>query len=259
MKSYRSKEEATPPQLKEAATEVELYQCVVQSSRAYGQILYQIANNLIAATCENLCDAEFDRGSDSVFRSDHVFQPQEVLDAIETCSERVSGVSFEPLQEAVDRPSFRGGFGGLLINLGLIFSKAVQGDLHAALERMSLCVEVCERYPGFCRRTVGFHPAHMVLVSLAAIVARELKQCMTGCGGPTICFALLARGPYPLWRSGTEWMPSAMIRFAGRWISLIANWRLPRHHPLIASTPAWKRRARTMTRVRPLSEEAGRP
>ncbi|CAM9439608.1 unnamed protein product [Ectocarpus sp. 12 AP-2014] len=221
MKSYRSKEEATPPQLKEAATEVELYQYVVQSSRAYGQILYQIANNLIATTCENLCDAEFDRGSDSVFRSDHVFQPQEVLDAIETCSERVSGVSFEPLQEAVDRPSFRGGFGGLLINL--------------------------------C------HPAHTVLVSLAAIVARELKQCMTGCGGPTICFALLARGPYPLWRSGTESMPSAMIRFAGRWISLIANWRLPRHHPLIASTPAWKRRARTMTRVRPLSEEAGRP
>ncbi|CAM9169205.1 unnamed protein product [Ectocarpus sp. 8 AP-2014] len=169
MKSYRSKEEAIPPQLKEAATEVELYQYVAQSCRAYEQVLYQTASNRIATTCENLCDAESDRGSDKVLRSDYVFQPQEVSDAIETCSERVSGVSFEPLEEAVDRPSVRGGFGGLLINLGLIFSKAAQGDLHAALERIRLCVEVCERYPGLCRSTVGCHLAHMVLVSLAAI------------------------------------------------------------------------------------------
>ncbi|CAM9689429.1 unnamed protein product [Ectocarpus sp. 6 AP-2014] len=131
MKSYRSREEATPPQLKEAATEVELYQYVAQSCRAYEQILYQIASNRIVTTCEHVCDEDFDRGSDTVLRSDYVFQPQEVSDAIETCSERVSGVSFEPLEEAVDRPSVRGGFGGLLINL--------------------------------C------HLAHMVLVSLAAI------------------------------------------------------------------------------------------
>ncbi|CBN75396.1 expressed unknown protein [Ectocarpus siliculosus] len=169
MKSYRSKGEATPPQLKEAATEVDLYQYVAQSYRAYEQILHQLPSKQIATTCENPCDAESDRGSDSGRRSDHVFLPREVSDAIGTYLESVRCLSFEPLEEAVDRPSVRGGFGGLLINLGLIFTKAAQGDLHAALERIGRCVEVCERYPGLCRSTVGCHLAHIALVSLAAV------------------------------------------------------------------------------------------
>ncbi|CAN0351208.1 unnamed protein product [Ectocarpus sp. 6 AP-2014] len=169
MKSYRSREEATPPQLNEAATEIELYQYVAQSYRAYEQILHQLASNQIATTCENQCDAESDRGLDSGLRSDHVLLPREVSGAIGTYFESVRCLSFEPLEEAVDRPSVRGGFGGLLINLGLIFTKAAQGDLHAALERIGRCVEVCERYPGLCRSTVGCHLAHIALVSLAAI------------------------------------------------------------------------------------------
>ncbi|CAN0364964.1 unnamed protein product [Ectocarpus sp. 6 AP-2014] len=169
MKSYRSKEEATPPQLKGAITEVELYQYVAQSYRAYEQILHQIASNQIATTRENVCDEEFGRESDSVLQSNHVFQPREVSDAIGTFLKSVSGLSFEPVEEAVDRPSVRGGFGGLLINLGLVFPKAAKGDMHAALERIGRCVEVCERYPGLCRSTVGCHMAHLVLVSLAAI------------------------------------------------------------------------------------------
>ncbi|CAM9421108.1 unnamed protein product [Ectocarpus sp. 12 AP-2014] len=169
MKSYRSKEEATPPQLNEAATEVELYQYVAQSYRAYEQILHQLASNQIATTCETRRDAESDRGSDSALRSDHVFLPGEVSDAIGTYLESVSCLSFEPLEEAAGRPSVRGGFGGLLINLGLVFTKAAQGDLHAALDRTGRCVEVCERYPGLCRSTVGCHLAHIALVSLAAV------------------------------------------------------------------------------------------
>ncbi|CAN0406817.1 unnamed protein product, partial [Ectocarpus sp. 8 AP-2014] len=150
-------------------TEVELYQYVAQSYRAYEQILHQIASNQIATTCENLCDAESDRGSDSDLRSDHVFLPREVSDAIGTYLESVRCLSFEPLEEAVDRPSVRGGFGGLLINIGLVVTKAAQGDLHAALERIGRCVEVCERYPGLCRSTVGCHLAHIALASLAAV------------------------------------------------------------------------------------------
>ncbi|CAM9578735.1 unnamed protein product, partial [Ectocarpus sp. 4 AP-2014] len=139
MKSYRSKEEATPPQLKEAAMEVELYQYVAQSYRAYEQILHQIASNQIATMCENVCDEEFDAESDSVLQSGHVFLPREVSDAIGTCLKSVSGLSFEPLEEAVDRPSVRGGFGGLLINLChlahivLVFLAAIGGSRAQAM------------------------------------------------------------------------------------------------------------------------------
>lgn len=43
----------------------------------------------------------------------------------------------------------------------------------------------------------------------------ELRPCTLGCGDPTIRVVLVARGPYPLWRSGAEWMPSATISIAG--------------------------------------------
>ncbi|CAM9696229.1 unnamed protein product [Ectocarpus fasciculatus] len=170
MKSYRPKERATPPQLNGAATEVELYRYVAQSYRAFEVIVHQTASNQIATPCDNLCEAESDRGSDAALQLDLVLLPREVSDAIGTVLEGVSGLSLEPLQEAADRrPSVRGGFGSLLINAGLVFTKAALGDLHAALERIGRCVEVYERYPGVCRSTVGCHVAHVVLVSLAAI------------------------------------------------------------------------------------------
>ncbi|CAM9151229.1 unnamed protein product [Ectocarpus sp. 8 AP-2014] len=169
MKSYRSKEQATPPQLNEAVTEVELYQYVAQSYRAYEQILHETVTKQNATACETSCEAAPDGRSDGVRGADHVLLPQEVSEAIGTVFESVSGLSFEPLEEAVDGSSVRGGIGSLLINGFLIFTKAAKGDLYATLEKIGLCVEVFERYPGLCRSTVGCHLAHMVLVALAAI------------------------------------------------------------------------------------------
>ncbi|CAM9379091.1 unnamed protein product [Ectocarpus fasciculatus] len=142
-------------QLNEAATEIELYQYVAQTYKAFENIVHRTASNQIATTCENLCDAESDRGSDAVRRFNHVLLPREVSGAIRTASEELSGLSPEPLQEAADRPSVRGGFGSLLINIGIVLKKAAQGDQHATMERIGRCVEACERYPGLCRSTVG--------------------------------------------------------------------------------------------------------
>ncbi|CAM9529251.1 unnamed protein product, partial [Ectocarpus sp. 12 AP-2014] len=169
MKSYRSKEKTTPPQLNEAVTEAELYQYVAQAYRAYEQILHETVTKQNATTCETLCEAASDGTSDGARGAHHVLLPQEVSEAIGTVLESVSGLSFEPLEEAIDRPSVRGGIGSLLINAFLIFTKAAKGDLHATLEKLGLCVEVFERYPGLCRSTVGCHLAHVVLVVLAAI------------------------------------------------------------------------------------------
>ncbi|CAM9113851.1 unnamed protein product [Ectocarpus sp. 8 AP-2014] len=168
MKSYRSKEQATPPQLNEAVTEVELYQYVAQSYRAYEQILHETVTKQNATACETSREAAPDGRSDGVREADRVLLPQEVSEAIGTVFESVSGLSFEPLEEAVDGTSVRGGIGSLLINAFLIFTKAAKGDLYATLEKIGLCVEVFERYPGLCRSTVGCHLAHMVLVALAA-------------------------------------------------------------------------------------------
>ncbi|CAM9849229.1 unnamed protein product, partial [Ectocarpus fasciculatus] len=169
MKSYRPKAGATPPQLNEAATEIELFQYVAQTHKAFETVIHHTASTQITTTCENLCDAGSDRGSDAVRRLDRVLLPQELSDAIGTVLQDANGLSVEPLQEAADRPSVRGGFGSLLINIGIVFKKAAQGDVQATLERIGRCVEVCERYPGLCRSTVGCHLVHMVLVSLAEI------------------------------------------------------------------------------------------
>lgn len=37
----------------------------------------------------------------------------------------------------------------------LVFEKAAKGDSHGALERLSRCVEVFERYPGLHRFAMG--------------------------------------------------------------------------------------------------------
>ncbi|CAM9453052.1 unnamed protein product [Ectocarpus fasciculatus] len=82
--------------------------------------------------------------------------------------ENGSSADFEPLEEAVDRPSIRGGIGALLINGILVFEKAAKGDLRATLERIGRCIEVLERYPGLCRCMIGFHMTHILLICLAA-------------------------------------------------------------------------------------------
>ncbi|CBN75397.1 hypothetical protein Esi_0093_0008 [Ectocarpus siliculosus] len=87
MKSYRSKEQATPPQLNEALTEVELYQYVAQSYRAYEQILHETVTKQSATACETSCEAAPDGRSDGVRGADHVLLPQEVSEAIGTVFE----------------------------------------------------------------------------------------------------------------------------------------------------------------------------
>ncbi|CAM9752876.1 unnamed protein product [Ectocarpus fasciculatus] len=184
MKSYRSKEQATPPQLNEAATEAELYLYVAQSYIVYEQILHETVTKQSAMVFNSLYEAVSDGRSDGVRGVDQVFLPQELSDGIDKMWGSVGGLSFEPLERAVDRPSVRGGIGSLLINTSLIFSKAAKGDLHAALEKMSLCLEVFEKYPGLCRSTVGCHLAHLVLVSLAAIGdcrAQPMYDKLRGC------------------------------------------------------------------------------
>ncbi|CAB1111404.1 unnamed protein product [Ectocarpus sp. CCAP 1310/34] len=167
-RSFSVQEKATP-QLKEAATEVELYQFVAQSFRAFEQTVHETASINSAKAGDHLCEAAADGRSDTLLRSDHVLLPGEVANAMGTVSASGNFLDFEPLEEAVDRPSVRGGIGSLQVNSTLVFKKAAKGDLHGALKRIGRCVEIFERYPGLCRSMIGCHLAHMMLVSLAAI------------------------------------------------------------------------------------------
>ncbi|CAM9841362.1 unnamed protein product, partial [Ectocarpus sp. 8 AP-2014] len=167
-KSFSAQEQATP-QLKEAATEIELYQYVAQSFRAFEQSVHVTASIISATAGDHLCEAAADGRSDTPLRSDHVLLPGEVANAMGTVLAK-NFLDFEPLEEAVNRrPSVRGGIGSLQINSTLVFKKAAKGDLHGALKRIGRCVEIFERYPGLCRSMIGCHLAHMMLVSLAAI------------------------------------------------------------------------------------------
>ncbi|CAM9773270.1 unnamed protein product [Ectocarpus sp. 8 AP-2014] len=168
-KLFSAQEQATP-QLKEAATEVELYQYVAQSFRAFEQSVHVTASINSATAGDHLCEAAADGRSDTLLRSDHVLLPGEVANAMGTVLANGNFLDFEPLEEAVDRrPSVRGGVGSLQVNSTLVFKKAAKGDLHGALKRIGRCVEIFERYPGLCRSMIGCHLAHMMLVSLAAI------------------------------------------------------------------------------------------
>ncbi|CBN75398.1 expressed unknown protein [Ectocarpus siliculosus] len=167
-KSFCAQEQATP-QLKEAATEVELYQYVAQSFRAFEQTVHVTASINSATAGDHLCQAASDGRSDTLLQSDHVLLPGEVANAMGTVSASGNFLDFEPLEEAVDRPSVRGGIGSLQVNSTLVFKKAAKGDVHGALKRVGRCVQIFERYPGLCRSMIGCHLAHMMLVSLAAI------------------------------------------------------------------------------------------
>ncbi|CAM9220666.1 unnamed protein product, partial [Ectocarpus sp. 13 AM-2016] len=169
--SFSAQEQATP-QLKEAVTEVELYQCVAQSFRAFEQTVHVTASINSATAGDHLCEAAADGRPDTVLRSDQVLLPGEVANAMGTVLASGNFLDFEPLEEAVDRrPSVRRGIGSLQVHSTLVFKKAGKGDLHGALKRVGRCVEIFERYPGLCRSMIGCHLAHMMLVSLAAIGA----------------------------------------------------------------------------------------
>ncbi|CAM9689569.1 unnamed protein product [Ectocarpus sp. 6 AP-2014] len=168
MKSCSAQEQAIP-QLKKAATKVELYKYAAQSLRAFVEAAQANARTQRSMACEHECEATSDGRSSTGLRSEKVLLPREVVDAMETASRRGNVLNFEPLEQAVDQPSVRGGIGSLFIDAILVFTKAEKGDLDAAVERMVRCVEIFERYPGLCRSMIGFHMAHTTLVCLAAI------------------------------------------------------------------------------------------
>ncbi|CAN0382667.1 unnamed protein product [Ectocarpus sp. 12 AP-2014] len=171
MKSFTVQEQAIP-QLNETATEVELYQYIAQSFRAFEQTVHVTASINSATAGDHLCEAASDGRSDTVLRSADVLLPGEVANAMGTVLASGNFLDFESLEEAIDRrPSVRGGIGSLQVNSTLVFKKAAKGDLHGSLKRIGRCVEIFERYPGLCRSMIGCHLAHMMLVSLAAIGA----------------------------------------------------------------------------------------
>lgn len=90
-------------QLKEAATEVELYQYVAQSFRAFEQTVHVTASINSATAGDHLCEAASDGRSDTLLRSDHVLLPGEVANAMGTVLASGNFLDFEPLEEAVDR------------------------------------------------------------------------------------------------------------------------------------------------------------
>lgn len=96
-------------QLNEAATEVEMYLYVAQSFRAFEQALHAKTKDQSTMARENLCEAASGATPDSVRRPEKVLRPGEVSDAIGTMVGTVSGIDFEPLQEAVDRSVERRG------------------------------------------------------------------------------------------------------------------------------------------------------
>ncbi|CAM9748965.1 unnamed protein product [Scytosiphon promiscuus] len=94
-------------------------------------------------------------------------------------AERVAvASSFSRLGEYVGSSSLLSGTGGLAINGELMFDRVAKGDSCGALDRLRLCVEVCERFPGVCR-SFSEHTVHQVLSVAAAMVtprARELFE-----------------------------------------------------------------------------------
>ena len=90
-------------QLNEAATEAERYLYVAQSYIVYEQILHETVTKQIAMAFNSLCEAVSDGRSDGVRGVDQVFLPQELSDGIDKMWGSVGGLSFEPLERAVDR------------------------------------------------------------------------------------------------------------------------------------------------------------
>ncbi|CAM9429896.1 unnamed protein product, partial [Scytosiphon promiscuus] len=81
---------------------------------------------------------------------------------------------YERLQRAVDGPGVRGGIGGLMINCTSVVLKAAKGDIPATLEKISLCVEALERFPGLIRFPMGLHMSHLLITILAALEEQPL-------------------------------------------------------------------------------------
>ncbi|CAM9364984.1 unnamed protein product [Ectocarpus fasciculatus] len=159
-----------PPQINRAASEEDVFRYVAQSLEVFVQFVVEKA-------CENratrICSSDDGPcGEDRGGASPHGNDPpvEEMSDAMLTWF-KAGLLEFEILQEAVDRrPNVRTGIGGLLINVNLVFHRAVNGDAFGVLEKLGHIVEVFERYPGVSRCMLHWgHLAHAALAALAAM------------------------------------------------------------------------------------------
>ncbi|CAM9741758.1 unnamed protein product [Ectocarpus sp. 6 AP-2014] len=161
-------ESVPPPQLNEAATEVELCRYVSQSCAAFEKAIYTTATEQNASCTNVLCDSEHHGRPGEVHSSLEDFMAAGISKAMRALLDDGDVIDFGPLQDAVDRPSIRRGIGVLFINGPYIMRTAGTGDLHAARESIGRCIEVLEQYPGLCRCMIGYHMAHVLLICLAA-------------------------------------------------------------------------------------------
>ncbi|CAM9928481.1 unnamed protein product [Ectocarpus fasciculatus] len=158
-----------PPQIKPALGEVDMYRYVVQSLSRFMVFVFERAREN-SATRRHSGDNE--PGDEDMSGAIPHFKPPQVEEMSEVMATGIKEglLDYEPLQEAVDRPHIRTGVGSLLINMTLGYQKSARGDAGGALERLSRCVEVLERYPGVCRCMLNWcHNVHGVLGSLAAM------------------------------------------------------------------------------------------
>ncbi|CAN0090205.1 unnamed protein product [Ectocarpus sp. 4 AP-2014] len=188
---------ALPSQLADVAAEGELYKYIAQSFKAFEQAFQQKAYKQSAKNVETPGEDEGHGESDRNRRPASAFLPGEISEAMGTVFGDRNLLVFEPLQEAVDRPSIRGGIGSLLVNGTLVFEKAAKGDRQATLERVGRCVEVFELYPGMCRCTIGHHKAHMMLVCLAGIGGSSARAMYDRLRGSYNSFRPSASRPVP--------------------------------------------------------------
>ncbi|CAM9742317.1 unnamed protein product [Ectocarpus sp. 6 AP-2014] len=134
-------ESLPPPQLKEAATEAELYRYVSRSCVAFENTIYTTMIEQSASGGNGLYDSEHHGRPGGVHSSPEDFTAADISKAMRALLDDGNGIDFGPLQEAMDRPH--------------AMRMAAKGDLHAARERIGRCIEVLERYPGLCRSVIG--------------------------------------------------------------------------------------------------------
>ncbi|CBN75493.1 expressed unknown protein [Ectocarpus siliculosus] len=130
-----------PPQLNEAATEAELYRYVSRSCVAFESTIYTTMTKQSTSGGNSLYDSERHGRPDGVHSSPEDLMAVDISKAMRALLDDGGFVDFGPLQEAMDRPH--------------AMRMAAKGDLHAARERISRCIEVLERYPGLCRSVIG--------------------------------------------------------------------------------------------------------
>ncbi|CAM9167230.1 unnamed protein product [Ectocarpus fasciculatus] len=208
-----------PPQINRAASEEDVFRYVAQSLEVFVQFVVEKA-------CENratrICSSDDGPcGEDRGGASPHGNDPpvEEMSDAMLTWF-KAGLLEFEILQEAVDRrPNVRTGIGGLLINVNLVFHRAVNGDAFGVLEKLGHIVEVFERYPGVSRCMLHWgHLAHAALAALAAMDdcrARGLYNRLREAYNPSRPPTSLPAPPLEEWQGLSTFCDHFLCRWVG--------------------------------------------